>query len=164
MADLNITLDDFILGLWELRYVVANSGENISDIVWVPTTEEVVEPATISRLANLLAGLELARRQIPDYMADQIYGYLGKIIDKETGREIDMDKVDIDALFNDDPSFRWLSDFLGFAKKPPAQRGQARIAERLKMIQIALEIGDRKYIEPIGLKDHLTWNGPKQVL
>lgn len=158
MEQLNTSLADFIAGLWDFRYVVAVDNRSFNNVIWIPTTDEITEPSEIARLANVLAGLRLARRQIPDFMADQIYNFSGCLRDRATGKPIDAGSFDIDELFNNDGSFRWLSDFLKFAKTPPAQRGQERIAPRLKAIHVAVSIGDKESLK-LGLSKYLDQTG-----
>lgn len=130
--------------LWTYRYVVGDSGYSDGDVIWIPTSEEVTEPDVIERLANVIAGLGLARRRLPDWIADQLHGHEGPIKDRETGALREFGDEEIDAAFNDDGSFRWLSDFVKFAVHKPKQRGQLRTAPRLKLLHVAVEIGNRQ--------------------
>jgi len=88
-------------------------------------------------LATDMQKLNLSRRQIPDWMADRIYGFEGEILD-EDGRAFELDDEAIDLAFNNDGSFRWLSDFFRVTKEPPRQRAQRRVLQRLKLIYVAL--------------------------
>ncbi len=90
-------------------------------------------------LATDMQKLNLSRRQIPDWMADRIYSYEGDIVD-EDGQPVEVDDEAIDRAFNNDGSFRWLSDFFRVTREPPKQRAQRRIQQRLKLIYIALFI------------------------
>jgi hypothetical protein len=92
---------------------------------------------TMLALATDMQKLNLSRRQIPDWMADRIYGFEGEILD-EDGRPFELDDEAIDLAFNNDGSFRWLSDFFRVTKEPPRQRAQRRIHQRLKLIYLAL--------------------------
>lgn len=56
----------------------------------------------------------------------------------------------IDEAFNDDGSFRWLSDFLRFAEMEPRQRPQARVLDRLRLIDLALRIAKPERARLIG--------------
>jgi hypothetical protein len=88
-------------------------------------------------LATDMQKLKLSRRQIPDWMADRLYGFEGEILD-EDGQPFELDDEAIDLAFNNDGSFRWLSDFFRVTKEPPRQRAQRRIYQRLKLIYLAL--------------------------
>jgi hypothetical protein len=88
-------------------------------------------------LATDMQKLNLSRRQIPDWMADRLYGFEGEILD-EDGRPFELDDEAIDLAFNNDGSFRWLSDFFRVTKEPPRQRAQRRILQRLRLIYLAL--------------------------
>lgn len=92
---------------------------------------------TMLALATDMQKLNLSRRQIPDWMADRIYGFDGEILD-EDGQPFELDDEAIDLAFNNDGSFRWLSDFFRVTKEPPRQRAQRRIHQRLKLIYLAL--------------------------
>lgn len=88
-------------------------------------------------LATDMQKLNLSRRQVPDWMADRIYGFDGEILD-EDGQPFELDDEAIDLAFNNDGSFRWLSDFFRVTKEPPRQRAQRRIHQRLRLIYLAL--------------------------
>jgi len=92
---------------------------------------------TMLALATDMQRLNLSRRQIPDWMADRIYGFDGEILD-EDGQPFELDDEAIDLAFNNDGSFRWLSDFFRVTKEPPRQRAQRRIHQRLRLIYLAL--------------------------
>jgi len=130
--------------LWTYRYVVGESGYSDGDVIWIPTSEEVTDPDAMERLANVVAGLGLARRRLPDWIADQILLHDGTIMDRETGSPREFGDEEIDVAFNDDGSFRWLSDFVKMAVQKPKQRGQLRTAPRLKLLHVAVEIGNRQ--------------------
>ncbi|MEM7777758.1 MAG: hypothetical protein AAF732_19380 [Pseudomonadota bacterium] len=91
------------------------------------------------RLAIATRALEYTRREIPNVMADVIFGFDGKIL-RPDGRSFAIADDAIDLAFNDDGSFRWLSDFLRFAVEPPKQRPQERLIERLRLIDLAFRI------------------------
>jgi hypothetical protein len=95
----------------------------------------------LQRLAQFYASLDRSRRTIPDWIADQLSIYTGAI---HTRRSIEFVPEDgaVDAAFNDDDSFRWLSDFLKYASTTPRQRAQARIIDRLRIMTIAPAIGE----------------------
>jgi len=93
----------------------------------------------VQRLAVASRALGLSRREFPNWMADVIFGFEGEI-DWPNGDVFDVEDEDIDAAFNDDGSFRWLSDFLAFADLEPRQRPQWRILERLRLIDLAFRI------------------------
>lgn len=107
--------------------------------VTLPVTATVMQQAAVQRLAMAIQSLSLSRRQIPDWMADTIYRFEGTIRLSD-GSRFCMCRVDIDAAFNDDGSFRWLSDFLRFANAPPRQAPQRRVLKRLQLLLLALMI------------------------
>jgi hypothetical protein len=92
------------------------------------------------RLAIATCALNLSRREIPNWMADVIFGYDGAILNPDGTKFIISDTA-IDDAFNNDESFRWLSAFLKFAELlPPKQKPQCRIYDRLRLIELALQI------------------------
>ena len=115
--------------------------------VVVATDEQLRRPSHFQRLAIATKDLGLSRRKIPDWIADEIYSFEGKIM-RYDGRLFLVDDHDIDLAFNDDGSFRWLSDFIMFANKPPQQSPQERVLTRLRLIDLAFRIAhpDRAYL------------------
>jgi hypothetical protein len=55
-------------------------------------------------------------------------------------REILFEPETVDESFNDDGSFRWISDFLKFASIEPRQRAQKRIIERLRLMNASVAV------------------------
>lgn len=106
-------------------------------IISVASDSELMRRAYFQRLAIATRALDLPRREIPNWIADVIYAYEGSIVWPNGDRFVVGDE-DIDAAFNDDGSFRWLSDFLRFAQTPPRQAPQWRVLARLRLIDLAL--------------------------
>ncbi|MGA0546953.1 hypothetical protein ACO2Q1_16915 [Brevundimonas sp. VNH65] len=139
---------DFLLDLWSLRLRPTSFAQGGGYFAVMPTAKEVSEPSEMVRLANVLAGLELARRALPDWIAAQIYFFDGKLRCSETGRIFDPEELDLENALTEDESHRWFSDFLKFARQPPAQRAQARVAERLRLIHVAVAIHEGELSDP----------------
>ena len=118
-------------------------------IVSVARDCELLRRAYFQRLAMATKALELPRREIPNWIADVIYAYEGSIVWPNGDRFVVGDE-DIDAAFNDDGSFRWLSDFLRFAEAPPRQAPQLRVLARLRLIDLALRIAHPSWAGHIG--------------
>ncbi|WP_413207889.1 hypothetical protein [Rhodospirillum sp. A1_3_36] len=93
----------------------------------------------LRRVATGTVGLGLSRREIPNWMADSIFGYEG-VIQWPGGRPFPVPDTLIDDAFNNDGSFRWLSDFMRFAEVPPRQKPQARVLQRLRLLDLAFWI------------------------
>jgi hypothetical protein len=91
------------------------------------------------RLAMATRDLGLSRREIPNWIADVVHGFDGRI-EWPNGAPFVVTDEAIDAAFNDNGSFRWISDFIAFALVPPRQRPQARVIERLRLIDLAFRI------------------------
>jgi hypothetical protein len=113
----------------------------------MPSDEVLTRPATLRRMAMAYRGLNLSRRSILDFLADQIYQYQGIVT--EDGRSVEIIGIDLDAVFrtDDDPSERWLSNFLNFAVNPPHQRAQQRVTYRLAVLWLGLAIARRHQAE-----------------
>jgi len=107
--------------------------------VVVASDGQLSRKSHVQRLAMVTRALELPRRAIPDWIADQIFGFEGAIVWPD-GRMFELTDTAIDEAFNDDGSFRWLSDFLQFAETEPKQRPQARVLGRLRLIDLAFRI------------------------
>lgn len=76
---------------------------------------------------------------MPNWIADVIFRYEGQITWGNGDRFVIADTA-IDHAFNEDGSFRWISDFLNFAETPPRQRPQDRVLARLRLIDLAFRI------------------------
>lgn len=111
--------------------------------IYVASDDELSRKSYFRRLAiasaALKAELDLSRRDFPDWMAGVIYGYEGKILWRHGGVFVIPDTA-IDDVFNNDGSFRWLSDFFRFAEKTPKQRPQYGVIARLRLIDLAFRI------------------------
>jgi hypothetical protein len=117
--------------------------------VMVASDSQLSRKSHVQRLAMAARALELPRRAIPDWIADQIYGFEGAILWPD-GRAFELSDTAIDDAFNDDGSFRWLSDFLRFAETEPRQRPQARVLDRLRLIDLAFRIAKPEQARLIG--------------
>lgn len=107
--------------------------------VTVASDEELLRRSHFQRLAVATRALGLSRREVPNWIADTIYGFRGKIV-WPAGKPFEVGDEDIDAAFNDDGSFRWLSGFMRFAEVPPRQNPQRRVLARLRLIDLAFRI------------------------
>tara|TARA_R110002110_G_scaffold415618_1_gene652474 strand:- start:7083 stop:7532 length:450 start_codon:yes stop_codon:yes gene_type:complete len=111
--------------------------------IYVASDDDLLRKSYFRRLAiasaALKSELELSRREFPDWMADVIHGYEGQILWSHGGVFTVSDTA-IDDAFNDDGSFRWLSDFFAFALTPPKQRPHYGVITRLRLIDLAFRI------------------------
>lgn len=117
--------------------------------VVVASDSQLLRKSPVHRLAMATRALELPRREIPNWIADQLFGFEGAIVWPD-GRAFDLTDTAIDDAFNDDGSFRWLSDFLRFAEEPPKQRPQSRVLDRLRLIDLAFRIAKPERARLIG--------------
>ena len=118
-------------------------GPDAGPKITVATDDELSCKSYFRRLAiasaAVKAELDVSRREFPNWMADVIFGYEGQLLWPHGGPFIVRDTA-IDDAFNDDGSFRWLSDFLKFAEFEPKQRPQYRVLGRLRLIDLAFRI------------------------
>ena len=91
------------------------------------------------RLAIATRNLGLSRREIPNWMANTIFRFEG-VIRSHDGQALNITDTAIDDAFRNDGSFRWLSDFMGFAERPLRQSPQMRVVVRLQLLDIAFKI------------------------
>lgn len=102
-------------------------------------------------MAKFIAALEMSSREVPDWMAENIYFYEGKIL-WPAGSKFEIADDAIDMAFNDDASFRWIRSFRNHAEVPLKQRPQERLLFRLRLIALAIEI-ERRNAKPQGEKN-----------
>ncbi|MEO1039517.1 MAG: hypothetical protein AAFX09_08220 [Pseudomonadota bacterium] len=122
---------------------------------YVLSTTNIVR---MSRLYYLLAktgekeGYEFGRREFPNWMTDQLTSVDGNI--ENDRRKIVWDNLSpqsdfmgegsktmtVDRAFNDDPSFRWVTDFANIAVTPPTRNHLHRIQWRVELITAAFLI------------------------
>lgn len=111
--------------------------------VYVATDDELRSKFYFRRLAVATAALkidlDLSRREFPNYMADVIFGYDGKVLWRGGGT-FSISDTAIDDAFNNDGSFRWLTNFVQFVENVPAQRPQWQVLPRLRLIDLVFQI------------------------
>lgn len=100
---------------------------------------QLLRKSNFQRLAMATKALELTRREIPNWVADTIFGFEGHKVSSD-GTPFEVSDTDIDDAFGNDGSFRWLSDFMSFADTPPKQNPQRRVLARLRLIDLAFRI------------------------
>ena len=90
----------------------------VNRIVFVPSSNELLNKDYYIRLATAVANLKRSRRKIPDWMADNLFR-LDVEFRYPCGRIFYIGDEDIEESFGFDLSFRWLSDFIGHARIHP---------------------------------------------
>lgn len=101
----------------------------------IPSDAELAEMAYVRQLARDIGHKGLSRRKLIDWVADEVYGYNGHFVDSN-GNVIPIEEVD--DVFGD-PSFRWVSDFVKWDVRIPAQSIQKKIIPRLRVLAMARE-------------------------
>jgi hypothetical protein len=105
--------------------------------VYVASDRQLRRKSHFQRLAIATAALGVSRRELINVLSDAIYGFDGQLYWPE-GDPYEI--PDVDDVFGDDGSFRWVSDFIRFAEKSPRQVPQGRIVERLRFIDLYFRI------------------------
>jgi hypothetical protein len=107
-----------------------------------PSDEQLNDETYLWDIARRLGDLPLARRDIPDWIAEGFYSFPGKIFDQD-GQAVNLEDDEVDSAFANEGTFRWLSDFIRMDFLDPKlrkQRVQSRVMKRLRLISAALEI------------------------
>jgi len=73
----------------------------------IPPDQVLLSAYFLRRIAALLASLDIPRRSIPDWIADTLYEYGGKV-SHASGAHFDVHAVDVDDAFGNEGSFRWV--------------------------------------------------------
>lgn len=107
--------------------------------VVVATDKQLLRRSYFHRLAMATKALSMPRREIPNWIADTLFNFNGRII-WPNGHPFEISDTAIDDAFFNDGSFRWLSDFMGFADEAPRQAPQRRLLARLRLIDLAFRI------------------------
>ncbi len=107
-----------------------------SEIV-VATNEQLQRRSHVQRLAIATLALGHSRRVMINVIADVLYHYHGDLFWPDG---VPYDLPEIDEVFGNDPTFRWVSAFLNFAVETPRQATQERVIERLRMIDLYFRI------------------------
>jgi len=124
-----------------LPVFTGNTPSNDNNLPWeiiVPHRDRFRSQAVVQRLAMVVSGLDISRREMPNWMADQFLAF-----DRRKGRFVRSDRKpfnlpDIDSLFPDDGSFTWFSDLKKLAVNPPRQLPQRRVLPRLQLLYLAI--------------------------
>lgn len=117
----------------------ANDNHPSDARLYLPPDAMLRRPDVVQRLAVAIRSLNIPRREVPNFIEDAVRRCPVPILN-EDGSPFCRCGLDVDAAFNDDGSFRWVSDFLGFAATPPKQKAQARTVSRLRLLYLALAI------------------------
>lgn len=103
----------------------------------IPPDQVLLSAYFLRRIAALLASLDIPRRSIPDWIADTLYEYGGKV-SHASGAGFDVHAVDVDEAFGNEGSFRWVSDFLKLKDQSWKQSPQKRVLARIRLIVLCL--------------------------
>ena len=110
----------------------SHHANNNEKLIVVACDNELRRPAHFARMAIACANLNVSRRAFINDIANTIYLYQGSIRWPE-GPDFTLKDTSIEDAFNDDLSFRWLSDF--FRIRIESQRKpQYRLIPRLRLI------------------------------
>ena len=108
----------------------------------------------VTHVASELGQLDVSRRKVPDLIATTVWSYKDEIWTAE-GSRFYLGPDDIDSAFNDEGSFRWISNFLKLPERPWKQAPQTRVIDRLHLITVTLMIRG-KVLQPPMIVDRFT--------
>ncbi|WP_051088985.1 hypothetical protein [Woodsholea maritima] len=108
--------------------------------LWLEEPDRLLSVSYSSRLAIVIANLGLSRRALADDMAHHLYLYEGVIRNRASGKVIMLDDEAIERAFNNDGSFRWISEFIRRGERPGQRRMQERTFERLALLDLYIKI------------------------
>jgi hypothetical protein len=115
------------------------SADQTKECVVVATDPELLRWCNFQRTAMATKGLGLSRRDIANWITQALSSDGVRFV-TAVGVPFEISDTAIDDAFRNDGSFRWLSDFTGFADRPPMQTPQQRILDRLRLIDLAFRV------------------------
>lgn len=89
------------------------------------------------RLVMALLALGIPRRRVTLWLAHVIYNFKGQVI-YPNGTNFGI--PDIEVIFGEDGSYRWVGDLKKFAVTPPKQRPHLKVLPRLRVIDLGFRI------------------------
>jgi hypothetical protein len=113
-------------------------------VMRVASDAELRSAKVVQRLAGLLVDLKRSRREIPNWLSEQLYD---RAIYPQWPDGSPFPLPDIDEVFGDDASWRWLGCAMKFAVEPPRQLPQSRTLDRWRIIDLAFRAANDN--EPI---------------
>lgn len=117
------------------------ANDNIAPI-YVLRDHELQRREYVQSLARYVVSLPISSRDVPNWMADSIYQFAGAILWPDD-RPFEIGDTDIDDVFNNDGSFRWIREFRHRAYVSFKQIPQARIIPRYRLIDLSMRIDIR---------------------
>ncbi len=119
--------------------------------LYVLSHRQLLQRERYQNMARYIAALPISSRDVPNWLAEKIFWFEGQILWPD-GQVFSIGDEDIDLAFNDDQSFRWIRSFRNRAETPLKQRPQERLATRLRLVALALEIDLRTNESVDGLR------------
>lgn len=117
------------------------ANDNVAPI-YVLRDHELQRREYVQSLARYVVSLPISSREVPNWMADSIYQFAGTILWPDD-RPFEIGDTDIDDVFNNDGSFRWIREFRHRAYVSFKQIPQARIIPRYRLIDLSMRIDIR---------------------
>jgi hypothetical protein len=130
--------------LCDYKFQLADKPEVSNDdfgVIRMRDARQLLRRTHYQYLARRLAARPESSREIPNWIADQIWTFPGAILDAD-GKPFKPSAGAIDRAFGNDKSFRWIRAFIASADGPPKQIPQARLADRLGLIDLGFLIED----------------------
>lgn len=118
-----------------------SANDNHPGVIRLPHDAVLRAPSAVQRLAIAYGAMGISRRKIVDFVADAAFAEDWIVVDAH-GRRVAIDPEFADRIFRteEDPSMRWLSDWLAFRHRPPCKSAQERTLPRYRLLWLALVI------------------------
>ena len=119
-----------------------------SGFIKLPNDPVLASQSAVHRCAIAYRGKGLSRRRVLNYLTDAFVGFNGIAVDA-AGQRIHVPEIEVDEVFrtDDDPSERWISEFLRAGVAIPKRNAQDRVVPRLRLLWLALAITNRAQAE-----------------
>lgn len=120
----------------------------VQSFIRLPADAVLASPSAVHRCAMIYRSMGLSRRSVLDHLTDTFVGYEGIAVDA-CGNRLDVQCIEADDVFRteNDPSERWLSDFLRAGVAIPKRAAQDRVIPRLRLLWLAIAISNRTQAE-----------------
>lgn len=115
-----------------------NDGKPKKRII-LPKDNEILTIEYVSALALALVRLGLSREKFISWLTDQLYNEKYEFYYSDGDTKFPILLCTVYKAFNDDCSFRWISDFEKFAYKPLLQKPHKSHLMRLQLITLAIK-------------------------
>lgn len=107
----------------------------------LPKDKDVLSIECFSGVAFAVASMGVSREAFIDWATTQLYNERYVFYSSDGVKRFYVGDTDIYKAFNDDCSFRWLTDLVEYANRPLLQKPHQTHLLRLQLIILALMVG-----------------------